>query len=138
MKSVNVISVSGILISLYFTSYHILKGQYAYGIGFYFICIAIFFTRSFVKYKLEQNDYSDPYSSNINRGYYLAEKLYALFRSNNTDIIKDIYITEICKLYINYKKYHKIVCNNDNYSTFCAYLDFEYYANEYLNNLPKF
>lgn len=138
MNLINRVSIFAIVISLIYIFYMIHIEHYIYALMLYFVCVALFFFRLWVKYKLEETAKKPTINTVANHGFYVAEKLYALFRSKNENINKDVYTTEICKLYVYYKKYRKIDCNSNNYSTLCAYFDFEYYADEYLNNLPKF
>ena len=115
----------------------VVQEYYKWGLLTYLLCIVTYFLKIYSKH-IEVNNQENLLQKYNGKGLHIAEMLYEKFRTENKDVDKQQYILEISRLYTKYKVDHTIECNNSNFSCFCAYLDFEYYASEYLTYLPKF
>jgi Ca2+/Na+ antiporter len=131
------IFLSAMAIFLLATFVLVIHEYYKWSLLTYLLCIATYFLRIYMKHHDIKNESN--YNSGYNqKGLYIAQILYDKFRKNNKDVDKEQYTIEIIRLYFKYKNDQIIECNNSNFSCFCAYLDFEFYASEYLTYLPKF
>ena len=124
------------IVTLSFAFINAYNKHYFIALSLYVLAILCFFSFSYLRFKIKdaQENINEKY---MNKGRYVGELLYNKFRSTYSNIDKDIYISEIVKLYSLYKSGIELNPMVSDYSCFCAYLDFEFYAEEYLADLPK-